>query len=354
MTNSSAALPPEGCVLTQAFTFVPWDNEDNLVPKEVDNVLNLLLLGVGQPLLFVVSFCTNILSMAVFWKHGLRERINACLFTLSLVDLLSVSVAFGYSSDLLYMFVIGKGGQLGPASQFFIRHFLMGLWGFVTSSQLVYCVIVLERCLCVTRPLLVKSFMSTTVTVVALWVMIVVVTGAFVLIAGVRYSVKCVVDPADGTVSYTNYPTDFYFRHQFVMDFMYSVVYGLFFPGFSLVCVTACTAVTAVKLKKLSAWREKVSSASHAVTARDLALTRVIIGTSILFLVCIVPAILMRASFLLVPDLKEGGRYDNLAWVFKRFYSFFSAVNNTFNFFVYYASGSKFRETTRRVLRLWE
>ncbi|KAL8588114.1 hypothetical protein ACOMHN_047887 [Nucella lapillus] len=300
--------------MTKAFEFIPWDNEDNIVSKEVDNIINLLLLGICLPLLFITSFSTNLLSMVVFWKHGLKERINACLFTLSLVDLLSVSVAFGYSSDRMYMFIIGKQGEIGPASQFFIRNFMIGLWGFVTSSQMVYCVIALERCLCITRPLLVKNFMSTKVTVVILCTIILVTTGPFILICGVRYGVKCVFDPVDYTISYTNYPTDFYFRHQYIMDLMYSVVYGLFFPCFSLVCVSVCTAITTIKLKKLSKWRETVSSASDSVTSRDLAITRVVMGTSVLFVACIVPAIIMRASSLIVPDLKVGGRYDNMAW----------------------------------------
>ncbi|KAL8616334.1 hypothetical protein ACOMHN_056277 [Nucella lapillus] len=299
---------PEGCVSTEIFQFIPWDNQDNLVPKEADNLVNLLLLGMCLPVMFVVSFATNIVSMVVFYKHGLKERINACLFTLSLVDLLSVSVAFGYSSDVVYVYFIGKGGELGLTAQFFIRNRLMGLWGFVTASQMVYCVIAVERCLCITRPLLVKSFMPTKTTVVVLWVMIVLITGCFLFVAGVRYNVMCVLDLRDRSILHVNYPTDFYYRHQFVMDIMYSVVYGLFFPGLAFVCVTVSTVVTAVKLKKLSKWRESVSSASDAVTSRDEAITRVIVGTSVLFIICIIPAVVMRCSFLIVSNLKVGGR----------------------------------------------
>jgi hypothetical protein len=40
------------------------------------------------------SFPTNILSMAVFVKQGLKERINLCLFSLSLVDLVYMTFNF--------------------------------------------------------------------------------------------------------------------------------------------------------------------------------------------------------------------------------------------------------------------
>ncbi|KAL8616341.1 hypothetical protein ACOMHN_056284 [Nucella lapillus] len=348
-SSSSAVTIPEGCVTTDYFHFVPWNNEDNLVPKDVDNMVSLLFTGILVPLLFLVSFPTNIINMVVFYKHGLKERINACLFTLSLVDLLSVTTISGFCSDILYMFTIGKGAELGYSARFFIDYYVVGMYGLVTASQVVYSVIALERCLCVTRPLLVKNFMATKTTVIAMWVVIVLITGCFVPIAGVRYNVMCVFDPAQSYIYYVSYPEEFYFRNQFVMDFLYTVMYGLFFPFFSLVCVTVCTVVTAVKLKKLAQWRETVSSASDSVTSRDVAITRMVVVTSILFIVCITPGVVMRSSFLIVPDLKFGGRHDNLAWVFRRFYMLGSVINNTFNFFVYYFYGSKFRETTRRM-----
>ncbi|KAL8616333.1 hypothetical protein ACOMHN_056276 [Nucella lapillus] len=354
VTNGSNALPvPEGCITRQGFTFIPWDNEHNLVSKEVENTIRFLFLGLCLPVFFVVGFSTNIVNMVVFYKHGLEERINACLFTLSLVDLLGVFVAYCFNSDAAYMFIMGKERELGPSGQFFIGNQLVGLYGFVTSSQMVYGVITVERCLCITRPLLVKNLISTKKIVIALWVMTFIVTGGNMLVTGVRYSALCVFEPADNSISYVSYPTDFYFRHQFIMDIMYSVVYGLLLPGLSLVCVIVSTIITAVELKKLSKWRESVSTASESVTSRDVALTRVIIGTSILFILCVVPTVIMRSSFLFVPDLRVGGRYDNLAWVTIRFFQLFSAINNTFNFFIYYIFGSKFRETTHRLFPCW-
>ncbi|KAL8616337.1 hypothetical protein ACOMHN_056280 [Nucella lapillus] len=277
MNSSSEGPMPEGCVIRDLFHFIPWDNEENLVSKEVENIFKLSIYGIAVPLLFVVSFVTNMINMVVFYKHGLKERINACLFTLSLVDLLSVSITYAYSCDIVYMFVIGKGGELGSAAQFFIRNRLMGLWGLVTSSHMVYAVIAVERCLCIARPLLVKSFMSTRTTVAALLTMILTITGVHMFLAGVRYTVKCVFDVEDRSITYASYPSDFYYRHQFIMDLMYSFISGLFLPGLAFLSVTVCTVVTAVKLKKLSRWRESVSSASGSVQSRDLAITRVII-----------------------------------------------------------------------------
>ncbi|KAL8578153.1 hypothetical protein ACOMHN_051708 [Nucella lapillus] len=349
VTNSSGLPVPEGCVTTQFFAFLPWDNEHNLVSREVENIFNLIFTGICLPLLFIVAFCTNILSMLVFYKHGLQERINACLFTLSLVDLLSITVSFGYCSDVLYMFAIRKGGELGAVTQFFIKYYLTSLYSLVTASQMVYSVIAVERCLCITKPLLVKTFMSTRTTVVGLWVMVFIITGGAVFVFGPIYSVVCLFDPLNGKISYINYPPDFYFENKFLIDLLYGTLYALFFPAISLVSVSVCTIITVVKLKKLSRWRETVSSASDSVSSRDLAITRIVVGTSILFIICIVPAVVVRLTPMVIPDLVVGGRYNNLAWATRRVYQLASAVNNSFNFFIYYIYGSKFRETTRQL-----
>ncbi|KAL8595908.1 hypothetical protein ACOMHN_018220 [Nucella lapillus] len=99
--------------------------------------------------------------MIVFYKHGLKERINMLLFTLSLMDFINVAVVSGHHSDVLYMVLIGRAGEIRPAQAFFFNNFLLGLIGAGTASQIVSSLIALERCLCITRPLLVKNLMST-------------------------------------------------------------------------------------------------------------------------------------------------------------------------------------------------
>lgn len=346
VTNSSRGVPvPEGCVTNDFFQVIPWDNEHNLLPKEVDNIVSLVFTGLCMPVLFVVAVLTNLINMVVFYKHGLKERINACLFTLALVDLLSISAAFTFGSDVLYMYVIGRGDEIGPAAQFIVRNYLTGLHGLLTSSQMVYSFIAVERCLCITKPLLVKMFMSTRTTMLWLWSMVLVIMGTSMFVIGVLYGIVCVFHPADNTVSYMVYPTQFYFRIKFVVDFMYSALLGLLFSGASFTVVFVCTVITARKLRQLSKWRKKVSSASASVSSRDVALARMIIGTSIMFTICMMPPLFLNTSLIFVPDLGLAGRYDNLAWVIRRCYQLATAVNNTFNFFVYYAYGSRFRET---------
>jgi len=59
---------------------------DNLVRLEVEAFAERLKGAIVLPLLFLIGGPANVINMAVFYKQGLRERINLCLFALSLAD----------------------------------------------------------------------------------------------------------------------------------------------------------------------------------------------------------------------------------------------------------------------------
>ena len=76
----------DGCKALQFHGFVPWDNADNLVSLQVEAFADRLKGAIVLPLLFLIGGPANVINMVVFYKHGLRERINLCLFALSLAD----------------------------------------------------------------------------------------------------------------------------------------------------------------------------------------------------------------------------------------------------------------------------
>ena len=76
----------EGCKILKFDSFIPWDNPDNLVSLEVEAFVEWLKGAIILPLLFLIGGPANVINMAVFYKQGLRERINLCLFALSVAD----------------------------------------------------------------------------------------------------------------------------------------------------------------------------------------------------------------------------------------------------------------------------
>ena len=94
-----------GCIILQFHDFVPWDNPDNIVSFEVEDLIRRLKDVVSLPILFLIGGPANVINMAVFYKQGLKERINVCLFTLSLADgLYLVNNMLWYGEQLYIQF----------------------------------------------------------------------------------------------------------------------------------------------------------------------------------------------------------------------------------------------------------
>ena len=84
LSNTSSA--PPGCLVLHYQDFLPWDNPTNVISAETEDLVRRLKDAVVLPILFLIGGPANVLNMAVFYKQGLKERINVCLFALSLAD----------------------------------------------------------------------------------------------------------------------------------------------------------------------------------------------------------------------------------------------------------------------------
>ena len=83
---SNATLGHPGCLNLQFHEFIPWNNPDNIISLQAEDLVNKLKDLVFLPILFLIGGPANVINMAVFYKQGLKERINVCLFALSLAD----------------------------------------------------------------------------------------------------------------------------------------------------------------------------------------------------------------------------------------------------------------------------
>ena len=90
------------CKILHLDGFVPWDNPDNLVSMEVEAFAERLKGAIVLPLLFLIGGPANIINMAVFYKQGLRERINLCLFALSLADELYMIYCMFFNGERIH------------------------------------------------------------------------------------------------------------------------------------------------------------------------------------------------------------------------------------------------------------
>ena len=82
--------------------FIPWDNPDNLISIEVEAFAERLKGAIVLPLLFLIGGPANVINMVVFYKQGLRERINLCLFALSLADELYLIYCMFFNGERIH------------------------------------------------------------------------------------------------------------------------------------------------------------------------------------------------------------------------------------------------------------
>ncbi|PVD28185.1 hypothetical protein C0Q70_10771 [Pomacea canaliculata] len=191
-------------------------------------------------------------------------------------------------------------------SRIFFEYKLVGFYGLAWASEVVTTVIACERCFCVMSPLRSQSVIKTKTTVAFVLTISSVLIGGF-FVVGARWSVRCVYDPLTNSTSLTAFPSAFYVSHREVVDILDGVFYGLLVPGLTITIVAVTTCLTTFKLRKMATWRQQTSSAAVGQMTRDLTLTRMLIGTSVMFLVCNIPGITARTVILVVPDLSIGG-----------------------------------------------
>nr|KAG5688561.1 hypothetical protein BaRGS_002776 [Batillaria attramentaria] len=97
--------------------------------QEQLEITNFIVNCVLSPILLLVGVPTNIISCLVFYKQGLRDRMNLCLFVLALVDtgyLVSVFVIGIYSFIVLVVEVrdpvTGQTHYITTASEFLVKY----------------------------------------------------------------------------------------------------------------------------------------------------------------------------------------------------------------------------------------
>ena len=347
-TRTDPTAVPDGCMVlsVEPGDFIPWDNPDNLVSQEVEQAVDLAVAVFFLPALLLLSVPTNVVNMLVFWRHGVRERINLCLFCLSLADLLYIIHSFLHNVDKVYQPFTGETG-VGIVFQFFTDHHLLFLRAFSWESGFLSMLIACERCLCVYSPLRAQKIFKTRSTGFAIFVSTLVHHG-LIYISSSRWGTACVFDPVTNSTSKAIYATKFYLQNQKVFDIVSGLIPGLLLPATYVTVVSVTTAMTLIKLRQVATWREQTSSAG-AVSSQEVALTRMLIGISVLYVVCYIPVLAIGMILLTVPDMSLKGRYYNAFNLMTSVFELSSYINASFNFFVYRFLGSKFKETLKEV-----
>ncbi|XP_025078416.1 uncharacterized protein LOC112554686 isoform X2 [Pomacea canaliculata] len=301
-----------------------------------------------------VSLATSV-SAAVFYRQGLRERINLCLFALAIVDLVVVLAICAVYCELLYREVIGPSWVIKP--------YAGCLTGSVWASHFLSAVIASERCFCVVSPFHAKRLLKTSTMAAIIVVGSTLLIGGMCAIVAPKHISVCRVDPLTNITEDIVYVTIFYLKNKAIVDAFDIFVYATALPGIFLVVIIVATVITSIKLRAALAWRHSSVSKATTVTTtspegqgglkmshKEVGVTRMLMATSVLFIVCITPNVILQVTTLVVSDFSYTGRYYNLIDASWGIVNCFWMISSSFTFFVYLKMGSKFRDTVSNML----
>ena len=139
------------------------------------------------------------------------------------------------------------------------------------------------------------------------------------------------------------------------MDILLRLVYSTILNMLFFITIAVTTTITAIRLRRVVQWRQSsTSSVSVSMTpcVKEIALTKTLVATSNLFIVCLAPTIMFHIASFVEPEFYFTGRYYNLAYLLTNVMLFFRVSNSSFNFFIYYYMSTRYRETLRDIFRL--
>ena len=142
----------------------------------------------------------------------------------------------------------------------------------------------------------------------------------------------------------------FYRDNKIAMDILFRLVYSTVLTMLFFFTIAVTTTITAVKLRRVVQWRQR-STSTASVCVKEIALTKTLVATSVLLIVCLAPTIMVQIASFVEPEFYFTGRYYNLAFAVMNVMLFFRGSNSSFNFFIYNIS-TRYRQTLRDIFKL--
>ncbi|KAH9525774.1 hypothetical protein Btru_002329 [Bulinus truncatus] len=278
----------------------------------------------------------NVIKVIVFFRLGFKETANVSFFSLSVADTGVVLMLLGFSA------------VYNPAVLQSVRYFeVVDAVGYVSFgwpysgcsrvASVMTAVIAVERYLCVSFPMKVKSMLTTRVSVTTS-VCVFCVVEATVVPAFAASSLGPTYNPrVNRTVlGLVLKPTS----AALETVSMYSMA---IFQLLAFAVVVAFTASLIRSFLRVTQWRNQASANGASLNGRDKKLVKTVIFISVSFIVFSIPGVVLVFMMIFIEEFKMTGRYRNLfVTLFSTFFPM-DGLNSLVNFFIFLYMSSKFR-----------
>ncbi|KAL8573483.1 hypothetical protein ACOMHN_047754 [Nucella lapillus] len=344
--NQSRDSIATNCRIIDNNTMIPWNHAGNLVSWQTEELFYTICSGLLIPLFFIFGTPANVLNMVVFYKQGLKERINFCLFTLALIDILHLTPVFIFQVEHVNSWFTGQLRN-GEIYRFMRNNNLLGFYGFGYGSMLLAAIISTERCVCVLFPLTAQRCIPTKAFAIVV-VFVVLLVSMLCFIPSAKYRSACFYEEMTQRISWQYViDGDFYSKHEALLKFLEGVLFGICISVGCPALVLITTIITAIKLRQIVRWRSQSSSIMSS--PKEIGITKMLICLSVEFIVLSVPLILVRVTRLF-PSVLSTTYHLNVFRILINCYEICFYISSSVNFVVYYVTGTKYRQTLHALL----
>ncbi|KAK3779335.1 hypothetical protein RRG08_028892 [Elysia crispata] len=377
--------------------------EEGFISDSLRQTFETVNFSIMSGIISIFGCATNVINIVVFCRQKFSDSVKISLLGLAISDLgalltlVWMSVCFNPLFRKLSLTFDPDGVQ-----------YLTAGWPHVCFARItsyITAYITLERCLCVTLPLKVKTIIiprRTFLTILAIFLIL------FASVAPVYFGIG--LGPVNSTIvtyitnstrshsiriggSMNIFTTDNgmssnkfatnnsaactpgHVRRLLQSSSTISLVYtsngaqlenisfsiSVFAQLSSFVAVIICTVILVRKLVQSSRWRARAQTVteSHvttktrgAMSPKDKRLVKMIIFLSIIFIVCFLPSAVNLIIMICSVEYSIVGRYRNLFLVVWSFLNCLEATNSSVNIFVYYKTNSRYRRSFRQLFKL--
>lgn len=324
------------------------------VTHEMYLFIMFITLGIICQAIVVFGVITNVLNIIVFIREGFSEAVNISLLALTLSDLCSLICAIW--SNLCYTTYFRENVPLLHTEDITL---ITGGWLHVVFTRItgwITAFITFERCVCVSRPLIVKAIFTTRTHIITMVAIFVVSLGcgslAYVMMGlgwkfypernqtliGLVHRLTIEEEVRTNTVAYA--------------------INGVFMPVSSFTIIVICTAVLVFKLNQNLAWRR--SNESHyqmsvkkpCTQSKNQRVAKMVVFLSIMFICSFVPAVFIFIAASIEPELTYFGYFKHIFMITLSISFTAEIINSSSNIFVYYAMSSKYRKNIHGLVSL--
>ncbi|XP_025097635.1 uncharacterized protein LOC112565949 [Pomacea canaliculata] len=272
--------------------------------------------------------------------------MNLCLFVLALIDIVYLLYCMIFTvAYWMRIFDPALGEEFYQKTLFYAGGVCSGLRETSTSVSVL---IAVERCVCVVFPLRANSFMTTRTMGILLAAIVVGMQLAFIMTPLKRY-VFPVYDNTTGMTMWKVARSATWQDNEALLlyDTVDDTIMLITFPFVMFILVSGATAITVVKLRAAMSWRLKKSSVRSEARVSQVALTRMLVLASYIFVASKVPVITVSMARLIYSEFSTFGKQYNAFKLFDLIVNFLPYAHCAVSFFVYYSMSSRFRSELR-------